>query len=306
MSKNIIAAAFLVSIFVSGTLYAGPGGSAAAFLKIGVGARPTAMGEAYAGIKGDILSIYSNPAGISSLVNYNFSFTHAFWFEGINYSNFVAGAPMLDGYMALGVNGIFYGEIEKYDRYGDKPDDTYSPSDMAFSLSYASDDLLDSLSFGGTFKLITSHIDDESATAVAMDMGVMREIGNINAGFSLQNMGTEMKYRNEGDPLPFTARLGASYPFRAGDFDMVVSAETNYSADIPLRANAGINADYPVNDFLLSLRVGLKSYAEWLHALSHLTTGFGVKYDNMTLDYSVASFEDLGLTHRISTGYRFR
>jgi len=211
---------------------------------------------------------------------------------------------MLNGYLAVGGNGLFYGEIDKYKSDGTDAGDTYSPSDMAFSLSYARDDLIEDMSFGGTFKFINSNIDDETATAVAMDIGAMKQIGDVNTGLSVQNIGTEMKYRDEGDPLPFITRLGASYPFMVGDFDMLASAETNFSADVPFRINAGVNADYPVDDFILSLRLGLKSYAEGLDPLSHLTAGFGVSISNMKFDYAFASFEDLGMTHRISMSTR--
>src|SRR5207302_10246043 len=43
------------------------GTSGAAFLKIGPGARPAAMGEAFTGVADDIHAIYWNPAGLATL-----------------------------------------------------------------------------------------------------------------------------------------------------------------------------------------------------------------------------------------------
>jgi len=306
MNKRIITTAVLGLLVASGTAYSSPGSSAASFMRIAVGAKPSAMGEAYAGVRDDILSIYYNPAGISRLESYNLSFTHALWFEDINYSNFAAGMPAFDGYMALGLSGIFTGKIDKYDRTGEDMDDTYSPYDMAVSLSYARDIESMDISAGASLKFITSDIDGHTASAVAADLGAMKKFGDINAGVSIQNVGTEMKYRNDSDPLPLIVRLGASYPFVLGPFNMLGSAETNLSNDVPFKFNAGVNAGYPAGDFLLSLRLGFKSYAEGLDALSHLTTGFGVEYSDIVFDYGFASFEDLGLTHRISMGYRFK
>ncbi len=305
MNKKIIISAVTGIILAAGAAYSDPGDSAAAFLRIGVGARPAAMGEAYAGVDGDILSLYSNPAGLASLKTYQFSVTHAFWLDSTNYSNFAGGAPLFNGYMALGLSGLFYGEIDKYKSDGSEGDGSYSPSDMAVSVSYARDDLIGDVSVGGTFKLVTSQIDSENATAVAVDIGAMKKIGDLNAGLSVQNIGTEMKYRNEGDPLPLIGRLGASYPFSLGSFNMQGVAETNFSRDVPFKFNAGINADYPAGDMLVSLRLGLKSYAEGLDAWSHLATGMGLVYENIVFDYAFASFEDLGMTHRVSLGYRF-
>ncbi len=303
MKKKIFAVLIAVFLVSGACLKADPGDNAAAFLRIGVGAGPSAMAEAYAGVCGDILSHYYNPAGLASLDGYNFSLSHALWFEDISYSNFVAGMPLLDGYAALGVSGLFSGEIDKYNWQGDDMDDTYSPSDIAVSGSY-SRVITTGVSAGAALKFITSEIDGDRASAVALDIGAMKRLGEINLGLSLQNLGTEMKFRDEGDPLPFIARLGASYPFDLSVFNMLAVAETNLSTEVPFKFNAGVKADYPAGEFLLSLRLGVKSYAEGLDALSHLTTGFGVEYSDIVFDYGFASFEDLGLTHRVSLGYR--
>jgi len=45
----------------------GPGTSAANFLKIGVGARATAMGDAFTGLANDGTCLYWNPAGLTQL-----------------------------------------------------------------------------------------------------------------------------------------------------------------------------------------------------------------------------------------------
>ncbi len=302
MNKKIAFMVFLVIIVVGVYAKAGPGSSGAAFLRIGVGAKPVAMGEAYAGMKGDILSLYSNPAGLSSIEYRELSFSHAFWIDSINYSNFIAGTPALEGYMAVSLSGLFAGEMDKFSRFGDDMGETYSPADMAVMTSYSRK--FGDVSAGAAIKYITSRIDDHTASAFAADIGAMKELGDVNLGMSVQNIGTEMEFREESDPLPLTVRLGASYPFEFSGMDFIAVAETSYSEDVPFRVNGGVNADIEIDEILLSLRLGGKSYAEGLDFLSHLTTGIGLEYRDINFDYGFASMEDLGLTHRVSVSYK--
>ena len=49
------------------------------FLKIGIGARATAMGDAYTAIADDATAVYWNPAGIARVQGNVVSFSHAAW-----------------------------------------------------------------------------------------------------------------------------------------------------------------------------------------------------------------------------------
>ncbi len=299
--KYIIAFVFMFWGFMCGNVYSGAGEKGASFLRLGVGAKPASLGEAYSGVSGDLLSLYYNPAGLSSISGYKMSFSHALWFESIDYSNFTMGMPWLGGYMTVGINGLFMDDIEKYDYMGDPLDDKYSPRDMAVSLSYSRK--VNSFSTGLAVKYITSEIDDEKAEAFACDIGIMRSFGKLNAGLAFQHIGTEIKFLRQGDPLPFTVRGGASYPFSIAGIDTLALAELRYLTDENIRLNGGLNMDFPINDILFSIRMGGRSYAEGLDALSHLTAGFGLGYKNIDFDYAFASFEDLGSTHRVSLSF---
>lgn len=300
--RKIIVTAAAVLLATGGVVYSDPGESAASFLRIGVGAKPAAMGEAYAGVTGDLMSLYSNPAGLSTLFGYEFGFSHAIWFEDISYSNIAAGGNMLDGYVALGVNYLSVGSIRKADNLGNRLQSSYTPSDLLITAGYAR--IIGDISAGAALKIIHSEIDGDSATGVAVDLGAQKYFGVLNAGVVIQNLGTPMEFRSESDPLPLAVRAGISYPFLLSGLDITAVSEAAYSNEVPFTFNAGVNADYPVSEFILSLRVGFKSNAEGLDALSRLTTGFGVEYADIAFDYSFASFEDLGMTHRISLGYR--
>ena len=305
MNKKIVIIALAFLVLVRFNAFANPGDSGAAFLRIGEGAKPSSLAGAYAGVGGEIISLFSNPAGLSSVSGYEFSFSHAMWIDDISYYNFAAGAPLLKGYAAAGFTAVSAGEIDKYNRLGDEMGDSYNPTDMAFSLAYSR--LIREVSAGVAVKFITSDIADETANAFALDLGAMKRFGLLNTGFSVQNIGTEMKYREDSDPLPLMARVGVSYPFyNIAGLDFLVLSEINISKDIPFKFNAGVNADYPINESMLSLRLGFKSYAEGLDTLSHFTGGLGIKHGQIAFNYALVSFQDLGLTHRVSLDYSIR
>ena len=63
------------------------GSSAAAFLEIGVGARATALGNAYTAVSDDPATIFWNPAGLSWVEGRQISFNHADWLADTDFEN---------------------------------------------------------------------------------------------------------------------------------------------------------------------------------------------------------------------------
>src|SRR6202142_2086172 len=61
------------------------GTSGAEFLKIGPGARPAGMGEAFTGVADDIHAIYWNPAGLGTLKTAEITGMHMQYFQSIQY-----------------------------------------------------------------------------------------------------------------------------------------------------------------------------------------------------------------------------
>ena len=86
--KKILPRVVIGSILVlmlSYSCYAsGPGTTAANYLKIGVGARATAMGGAFTAIADDATALYWNPAGLSQIKGKQLSASYNSWFAGIN------------------------------------------------------------------------------------------------------------------------------------------------------------------------------------------------------------------------------
>ncbi len=182
----------------------GGAGSSAAFLSMGGGARPIAMGCAYTALAEGPDALFWNPAGIATAASPQASFGQAILFAGMLEEN-LAGAFPLDQSSALGVQVLAHlsGQIE-ITTY-DQPQGTgryYSANNYAVGVTYARQ-MTDKFSAGFTVKLIDLTLDQVSAVGIAFDAGATYRIdfNNLRLGFAIQNFGPDMRY--DGSPLDF-------------------------------------------------------------------------------------------------------
>ena len=281
------------------------GTSAFQFLQLGVGARPSAMGEVFAGVADDVNAVYWNPAGLAGLERGELSMTHALWLEDIAYSNVVCAGYAFGGTVAAGLNILTSGNIQKADNTGLRLAENYSMSDTMGVVSYARG--WGGLALGANLKYISSRLEEESAHSYAADIGAFfsgfRPWGRkLSVGLSVQNLGTKAKYVSEEIPLPVIIRAGSSMELLK---NLLVASDINYKEeDITIHAGAEYTCAFGA--LVLVGRAGYKDdTVKELGKLSGLTAGMGVKWGDYQLDYAWNSFTDLGITHRISLGIKF-
>ncbi len=113
-----------------------PGTTTASFLKIGVGARAAAMGEAFTALASDGTSLYWNPAGLTQLRTKEILATYNSWFEEIGQGYLSLTFPTSRGVMGLGVNYVDMGKLEGRDVEGN-PTGDFTASDTHLFLGYA-------------------------------------------------------------------------------------------------------------------------------------------------------------------------
>ncbi len=272
------------------------------FLQIAKGVRQAGMGGAYCAVRGDMNSVYSNPAGLESLKEIEISAMHSVWFEEIFYNNFSVGMPTDIGVMALSVNYLGMSEIAKYNIYRQKLDEGYRPHDILGYLSYAN--RIDENIFGINIFMLQSVIEDESASSFGIDLGYISKINEqIDAGISVQNIGTKMKFMNEADPLPLNIKTGMSY--RPID-SLTVAADLNFSRSSEPDLNIGGEYKYGIDDLDFKARAGYNTMPVRSNGgLSGISLGGGIRYSSLFFDYAWAPYGDLGGTHRFSFSYRF-
>ncbi len=101
----------------------GPGTTTASFLKIGIGARAAAMGEAFTAVASDGTSLYWNPAGLTQLKTKQVSAAYNSWFEEIKQGCLSLTFPISRGTMGFGANYVDMGKLEGRDVEGNPTGD---------------------------------------------------------------------------------------------------------------------------------------------------------------------------------------
>ncbi len=289
------------------------------FLKIGVGARQTAMGEASIAVVRDINSVFWNPAGLAGITSSEASFSYNRWLADLNYMSGAVGFHLGD----IGVVGVSYSQLS----YGDIPEalavspsgssdtrtgNTFTGNDLSVGLSFAHQ-FTTNLSIGVSAKFLQEKLFVYSASTFAFDVGTFydTEFKGIKFAMSAQNFANSVKFlavsdRKEGYDIPLLFTIGASIDLikpadafvTAGDAHrLTLALETVNSNDYGERWNFG--AEYAFSEFLF-LRGGYRfNYDD-----GNTSFGIGLQKQlgdlNVRLDYSYVSFKYLSSPQRIS------
>lgn len=267
------------------------GETGAQFLKLGVGARACAMGEAYSGISDDATAIYWNPAGLTQISSPEITVMQNLWLMDMSYQFVAAAYPSPHGSMAAAISYSSSGDIPKYEDFVKVGE--YSASDLAGALAYANR-LGSGVSYGLEVKLVQTKIEDEAATGFAADLGLLYKLNNppgMTLGLVVQHLGPAIKFIKQSDPLPRCIRVGAGYargPARLG-------LDVNKPVDDDVRV--GIGGEVLIKS-VLALRAGYNSANTY-------TAGAGFNWHNIAVGYAFVPYEDIDNTHRISVTIRF-
>ncbi|TPW18149.1 MAG: hypothetical protein FD129_86 [bacterium] len=216
--------------------------SGAAFLKIGTGARPAALGGAYTAVAGDVDAMYYNPGGLAHLTKRELGATHAEWLLGTRFDFIGFAQPTANGTFGVGVTRLATGGQEGRDA-NRQATSGFEAADTAYTVSY-SRKLTGSRasSLGGNLKLLRSQIGPYSAQTVAVDLGAQHRFADkpLSLGASVLNIGRGLKFMDQSDPLPLTLSLGAAYRI-AGPLNLALDVRRHVYDQ---RTDVGIGTEY--------------------------------------------------------------
>jgi len=288
------------------------GTSGFSFLNLPVGARATAMGQAFTSVPNDVQGLPYNPAGLASMTASQLSFQHLSYVENVDQEGASFGHAGRTEEMSWGLsaNYLRVGDITRTLSTGLSTGDgftetgSFSTYDMALGAS-AAGPVMDDLKAGGTVKFIRESLSDASASAGAVDAGILYRLNDEhswNVGVSLLNFGVASRFADAAVKLPSTIRAGISgqpFPQWLISTDFVKRVDTSGEADIGIEVNP---------HRMVSFRMGYR-YARTrpdLGGLSDFSAGMGLRYNSMSFDYAFIPLGDLGITHRITVNYRFK
>jgi len=287
----IIGIGFLITVSANSVLANGAGTTAGNFLKLGVGARAAALGDAFTVIVDDSTSLYWNPAGLIRIKERQFSATYNMWFAGINQGYLGMGFPLsMEGIVAGGVNYIDMGDFDGRDEAGN-PTGTFTASALNYQLGYANG-IGEKFVWGISAGVVQDTIADDIKSTYAANLGlIFKSSESLSLGLVLQNIGGQLG----GDPLPFLAKVGMALTRES----LLLALDIAKPTDDDVYYCAGI--EWWIQDGI-ALRVGYKTNQDIGEGL---TAGFGFDKGKIRFDYAYVPYGELGDTHKISLGMSF-
>ncbi len=202
------------------------------FLRVGGSARASGMADVFTFAKGDLASVFYNPAGLATVDGAAFFFNNTSWIADMNLSHMAVSYDADTwGVFALSFSSIDYGDINgtaisTTDARGYTDISVGDVGGMAIGLSYGIQ-MTDKFSIGGTAKFINQAL-GQNDTYVAdlletpgkenkidcfgFDFGTMYDTGirSLVLSMSIQNYSGQQLYENEEFQLPQTYRIGIS------------------------------------------------------------------------------------------------
>ncbi len=229
------------------------GTSAVNFLKIGVGARPMAMGDAAIASINTAEALYWNVAGLSRIdEQFSVAISTMDWLVDSRNSYFAAAVKLGDfGTFGLDIQYLDYGKVEETTVYDQDGTGRFlSASDMAIGLGYAKK-LTDRFAFGIKVKYINETIADATGNAFAIDIGAVFLTSFFDNSFriaaSLSNFGTKMKFSGRD--------LSVTYNVPDNPSNKQIPADlSTIEWDIPLLFRFGVS-NYFINNDQITLLV---------------------------------------------------
>lgn len=269
----------------------GEGTTGAQFLNIGIGSRPCAMGEAYGAISNDPSAIYWNPAGLSQIQHLDFMFSQNFWLLDMNHQYAAGVVPTSIGSFGLGLCYSSSGNIPKIENFLNVGE--YTAYDGSLSIAYARK-LFGTFSLGFAGKYIFMKIENKRALAFAGDFGIIydpEQIPELKFAFALQNMGSEIKFIDEGDPLPFNIKLSTAYITNT----LTISVDLNRCDN---NISYGFGTEYIIMK-VMALRAGYNTTRSF-------SCGIGVNWNNIDLGYAFIPYKYIDYSHIISLRFHIK
>jgi hypothetical protein len=285
-TQVIFLVAALTTLLASVPAWAGsPGESGGLFLRLGVGAREAAMGEAGVASSQGASALYWNPANnVFADFQTDLVLQHHRYLGAANQEAAAVAHRMGGGVVGIMFSGLYFDSIDRRSEENvGLVEGTFKPYDISFGLSYARA-IGERLGVGLTAKMIHSEIDIYSDTGMAFDFFVSHKamVEGLTFGASATNLGSDMNLYLVPYPMPTAYRVGASYsPVGEGLMGrLTVAGDISFPNDTKEKGHFGAELELLPE---LILRGGTRVNYD----LQGWTAGAGFKpLPNMALDYA--------------------
>ncbi|HDQ26243.1 MAG TPA: PorV/PorQ family protein, partial [bacterium] len=328
----------IATVFMAGTaLFAAEFGgvTASPYLNLGVGARPSGMGEAYTAVVDNVDAAWWNPGALVKVENPQFALMHNQNFGGTAYEYLAVGFPAeqigLDIWGTIGITALLVrvDDIQQtkemegggYSYEQEERDEYYGAGGTVLGLSY-SWQAAKMFAVGATLKLINQKVAIEEGWIPALDIGILTNTNmeGFDLGMVFQNISFMQMNQVEGAPdapLPLNLKFGVSYKL-----PRLFTAENDprdkltcgvdgvlplVPANMPFRLHLGFEYGYNISNTWVKPRFGYRfngnNFISDLGWFAGFTFGFGVSRNfdgvDLAIDYAFIPYGVLGDSHRV-------
>ncbi len=303
MKKIILS--FIISLSATSLIYGNFTGSD--FLLINNSAERYTTGGAGAAKYSDISFSPYNPAAPGKNRMVQISLSHLILNNNLNFEYIGIGGPFL--YTTLSLHLVYLYYPNNFESIGgENTDISINYSDMAVILSEAVP-IKKFITLGLNVKFIKREIAGVKTTGYAIDFGAIKNFyffnfdknidNNFGIGFSIKNIGSQLKFLQESESLPLTFTAGIKYsPYKVFTF----LYDFNKSLSRTPIHNIGIEYN---TKFHITPGVGIEIGEE-----INFTGGIGLNYQmghlKFKANYSVNIFGSMIKNHNISLNIKIQ
>ncbi len=296
-----------------------PGATGMTFLKLGVGARPVAMGNAFNAVSDDGNALFWNPAGFGVSNDFHLSGMGMNLLGFVNYFSLGSLIPA-GNYGGLGAGiSYLYSQDTRYDEMGQEIG-TFTNSDLLIGLGYAYP-FISNLSGGTSVKFVRSQLAEYAAYSFVSDVGIIYQpVEFVSLGSSLRNLGIPRKFIEKWEYPPVNLRNGAALKIPIMESHIIIATDVSLYPDVAPTFSVGGELALRLGKIMeavagqsltgIFLRGGYQS-GYHLGVWSGLSFGLGIEYQlyqNFFLNFDAVyfSYGYLGDSERVSLSLRYQ
>lgn len=312
MSRTLAVLTALFGLVLAAGL--GPSATGFTFMKIGVGSRPVAMGQAFTAVADDANALFYNPAGLALECPLDISVTACQMLKGVSYFTGGLTVPFARRFGAGLAGGLLNTTDIRRDELGQELG-SFSSSEIIAGPGLAVR-LVRGLAVGAAGKYVYSRIDSFSAGAISLDAGVLYQpVKYIKLGASLLHLGTPRRFIKNWEYQPVNLRGGAAFKLPVQNNHLLLAADLSVYPDYGPTIGAGGELKLDLQQLgagqnsRLFLRGGYQSGGH-LGFWSGFSLGIG--YETvlgpgllLAVDAVYLSYGLLGTAERVSLGLKF-
>jgi hypothetical protein len=306
--RRILPVALIISVFLTIPLFAGSAGTTGfELLRLEPLARGAALAGSQVAVSGDLAALYWNPAGLAAISTRKGTAGYMKHVLDFNAGHLAYAHPFANiGTGAVGITYFDYGSFDEATETGQKTGRTFGANDILLTVAMARN-MKSGIDIGASLKFLNSTIDSYSASAFALDAGIIYHTpwSQFDVAAGVFNLGSTLNaFLNQKDDLPFSLRGGFSKPLE--HLPMRLSGEVDYyPADETIQAALGgevtlsqyLRFRLGYNTIGIDQRVGLDR-----DALAGFSIGIGLLWKRLTFDYALTSQGEVGFLNRVTIG----